>query len=111
MADYEIRQRKGDGGPTEVTVKPPKIGKKKPDFDEEESSWKLDVLRVITFGFCASLALSHFFSGGESLFWNLQNKPNFFRMDWWRHQMVSSLPRVLCMENTNACVTRTDRFT
>lgn len=90
MADYELRKRKGEAD--EVIVKPIEIGEKKKKSgvdDQEETNWTLDVLRVISFGLIASVVLSHFVSGGDSMWWNLKNKPNYFRVDWWKAQLVS----------------------
>jgi hypothetical protein len=91
MADNELRQRKGEPPAAEAQpaqIEKTKTKKTKGAVDEEESSWKLDILRVLSFGLVASVALSHVISGGESMFWNLKNKPNYFRIDWWKAQLV-----------------------
>jgi hypothetical protein len=88
MADHELRKRKGEAD--EVVVEPVQTDDKKKKAsvdDQEETNWTLDVLRVISFGLIASVVLSHFVSGGDSMWWNLKNKPNYFRVDWWKAQL------------------------
>ncbi|KAL7911157.1 cytochrome b5 [Trichoderma velutinum] len=85
MADSELRQRKQqDAG---AATKPAKAKSSKSRADDEDaySPW-LDVLRVISFLFVASCALSYWISNGESFFWGMRNKPNYMRIDWWKAQ-------------------------
>lgn len=91
MADSELRQRKQPDA-VEAT-KPTKKSSSKSKVEEEDaySPW-LDVLRVITFLFVASCALSYWISNGESFFWGMRNKPNYLRVDWWKAQWVRSSP-------------------
>lgn len=88
MADSELRQRKPQD--TEEPVQETKVKKKtksKVRDADAESPW-VDVLRVISFLFVASCALSYWISNGESFFWGMKNKPNYLQVDWWKAQMV-----------------------
>ncbi|KAL6695998.1 cytochrome b5 [Trichoderma pleuroticola] len=85
MADSELRQRKQpDAGEATKPAKK-KSSKSKVDDEDAYSPW-LDVLRVISFLFVASCALSYWISNGESFFWGMRNKPNYLRVDWWKTQ-------------------------
>ncbi|KAL7798187.1 cytochrome b5 [Trichoderma ceciliae] len=84
MADSELRQRKQpDAG---EPIKAAKTKKLKVRDEDAYSPW-LDALRVISFLFVASCALSYWISNGESFFWGMRNKPNYMRVDWWKAQM------------------------
>ncbi|KAH8175570.1 cytochrome b5-like heme/Steroid binding domain-containing protein [Sarocladium implicatum] len=86
MADTELRQRKGDPVPTNVkdAITQPVKKKKAPAFEHDKPDWWIDSLRVLSFLFVASCALSHVVSGGESYFWGLKERPNYFRSEWWK---------------------------
>ncbi|PTB46999.1 uncharacterized protein TrAFT101_003567 [Trichoderma asperellum] len=87
MADSELRQRKPQDAEEPVQeVKVKKSTKSKVRDADAESPW-VDVLRVISFLFVASCALSYWISNGESFFWGMKNKPNYLRVDWWKAQM------------------------
>jgi hypothetical protein len=88
MADSELRQRKPHAAEDPIE---PARKKKSPQqlVDEEEKyTYWIDALRVITFLFLASCALSYWISNGESFFWGQKNKPNYMRVDWWKAKMV-----------------------
>ncbi|UKZ77260.1 hypothetical protein TrVFT333_004980 [Trichoderma virens FT-333] len=83
MADSELRQRK------QQDAKPAKTkssSKSRVDEEDAYSPW-LDTLRVISFLFVASCALSYWISNGESFFWGMRNKPHYLRVDWWKAQI------------------------
>lgn len=88
MADSELRQRKPQDA--EEPADAPEVKKSKKSKTREtdaEPVW-VDVLRVISFLFVASCALSYWISNGESFFWGMKNKPNYLRVDYWKAQMV-----------------------
>lgn len=88
MADSELRQRKPQDAEEPVQeTKVKKSTKSKIRDPDAESPW-VDVLRVISFFFVASCALSYWISNGESFFWGTKDKPNYLRVDWWKAQMV-----------------------
>ncbi|KAL2110529.1 hypothetical protein VUR80DRAFT_1090 [Thermomyces stellatus] len=83
MADTsELRQRK----PAPANEEEPRRARAKARADEEDqyTPW-VDVLRVLTFLFVASCALSYLISSGESLFWGMQHKPHYLRLNWWKN--------------------------
>ena len=110
MAD-SVRQRKGKPTPKKETE----------PFDAEESAAEdeapaeepvsvkerivaeetdrftifLDVLRVITFLFAASCALSYLVSNGETFFWGMQHPPKYLQTKWWKSQLVRSFGRLV----------------
>ncbi|EGR48609.1 uncharacterized protein TRIREDRAFT_77955 [Trichoderma reesei QM6a] len=91
MADSELRQRKPHAAEDPIE---PARKKKSPQqlVDEEEKyTYWIDALRVITFLFLASCALSYWISNGESFFWGQKNKPNYMRVDWWKAKMNGPL--------------------
>lgn len=92
MADSELRQRKQPDAAEATVPAKKKPSKSKVDDEDAYSPW-LDVLRVISFLFVASCALSYWISNGESFFWGMRNKPNYLRVDWWKAQWVRS-PRL-----------------
>ncbi|KAL6804643.1 cytochrome b5 [Trichoderma sp. SZMC 28013] len=85
MADSELRQRKQPDAAEATVPAKKKPSKSKVDDEDAYSPW-LDVLRVISFLFVASCALSYWISNGESFFWGMRNKPNYLRVDWWKAQ-------------------------
>lgn len=88
MADSELRQRKQqDAGEPTKPAKTKSGSKSRADDEDAYSPW-LDVVRVVSFLFVASCALSYWISNGESVFWGMKNKPNYMRVDWWKAQMV-----------------------
>lgn len=90
MADSELRQRKPqDAEEPARETRPKKSAKRKLSETDAEPPW-IDVLRVLSFLFVASCALSYWISNGESFFWGMKHKPNYLRVDWWKAQMVSS---------------------
>lgn len=91
MADSELRQRKPQDAEEPVQAPKAKKSTKKIRETDAESPW-VDVLRVISFLFVASCALSYWISNGESFFWGMKNKPNYLRVDWWKTQMVPTYP-------------------
>ncbi|KAL7941665.1 cytochrome b5 [Trichoderma barbatum] len=102
MADSELRQRKQqDAAEATKPAKTKSKSKSKSKVDDEDaySPW-LDVLRVISFLFVASCALSYWISNGESFFWGMKNKPNYLRVDWWKAQVQG--PIYLTLEQLSA---------
>lgn len=88
MADSELRQRKPQDAEEPVQVsKAKKSTKSKISETDDEPVW-VDVLRVLSFLFVASCALSYWISNGDSFFWGMKNKPNYLRVDYWKAQMV-----------------------
>lgn len=84
----ELRQRKA--APTKEDEAPRKTRpKSRADEEDEYTPW-VDILRVLTSLFVASCALSYLISSGESLFWGLQHKPKYMRLDWWKSHFVRS---------------------
>lgn len=69
-------------------TKPSRIRAKLQHEDEGRDSPLLDILRVITFLFFASGALSYLISGGESFFWGMKNPPNYLKVAWWKSKFV-----------------------
>jgi hypothetical protein len=95
MADSELRQRKPQDTEEPVQeTKPKKRTKSKFSETDAEAPW-VDVLRVISFLFVASCALSYWISNGESFFWGMKNKPVYLRVDWWKAQVVRYLLSLL----------------
>ncbi|KAM0451274.1 hypothetical protein ACHAPV_005256 [Trichoderma viride] len=91
MADSELRQRKQQDAEEPVQApKAKKSTKSKIRDTDAESPW-VDVLRVISFLFVASCALSYWVSNGDSFFWGMKHKPNYLRVDWWKAQMQGPL--------------------
>jgi hypothetical protein len=88
MADSELRQRKQQDAEEPTKETKTKSSSKSKVHDEDAYSPWLDVLRVISFLFVASCALSYWISNGESLFWGMKNKPQYLRTDWWKAQIV-----------------------
>ncbi|SPO03302.1 related to DNA damage response protein [Cephalotrichum gorgonifer] len=78
--------------------KPRKLKKKVRARDLEDDDpytpW-VDILRVISFLFVASCALSYLVSSGESFFWGMKNKPNYMRLDWWKSHFQPPLELTL----------------
>ncbi|KAK1723214.1 hypothetical protein CaCOL14_001115 [Colletotrichum acutatum] len=60
-----------------------KKSKKDNTYTDEYSPY-LDILRLLSFFFLASCALSYLQSGGESFFWGQKNKPWYMRPDYWK---------------------------
>ncbi|ODA82100.1 hypothetical protein RJ55_00605 [Drechmeria coniospora] len=95
MADDTLRQRKAmadDGQDAIPEVKSIKAkSKPKPKSvsaeDEDDYTPWVDVLRVLTFLFLASCALSYMISSGESFFWGMKQKPYYLRVDWWKARL------------------------
>ncbi|PTB75887.1 hypothetical protein M440DRAFT_1357485 [Trichoderma longibrachiatum ATCC 18648] len=99
MADSELRQRKphAEEDPIEPTRR-----KKSPGqlVDEEEKyTYWIDALRVISFLFLASCALSYWISNGESFFWGQKHKPNYMRVDWWKAKWEDRTPDMRGVED------------
>ncbi|CAM1504005.1 Fc.00g015960.m01.CDS01 [Cosmosporella sp. VM-42] len=63
------------------------------DDEDDDSPW-LDVLRVLTFLFLASCALSYTISGGETFFWGMKQKPDYLRVDYWKERLQGPPPPV-----------------
>ncbi|KAK2002489.1 cytochrome b5-like Heme/Steroid binding domain-containing protein [Colletotrichum falcatum] len=57
---------------------------KKAKAETDEYSPYLDILRVLSFLFLASCALSYLQSNGESFFWGHKNKPWYLRQSYWK---------------------------
>lgn len=110
MADSELRQRKAPAPEDKSQEKPQEESqdesqeapreksreeklRERLEKEDETTPW-VDGLRVLTFLFVASCALSYLISSGESFFWGVQNKPDYLRMDWWKSHFVRS-PRPL----------------
>ena len=100
MADAELRQRKAPAPEAEEKPREEKPRKEKSreeklrekvEREDETTPW-VDGLRVLTFLFVASCALSYLISSGESFFWGMQNKPYYLRLDWWKSHFVRCLP-------------------
>ena len=90
MADSELRQRKAQADkPADAE---PKNRRSTDDDDDEGYSPWVDVLRVITFLIVASCGLSYVVTGGSSWVWGGVQKPQYMRVDWWKEQLVRSLP-------------------
>lgn len=86
----ELRQRKL--APTKEEEAPRKArAKASADKEDRYTPW-VDILRVLTFLFVASCALSYLVSSGESLFWGMQHKPKYMRLEWWKSHFVRSAP-------------------
>lgn len=92
MADNELRQRKAkaDAGKADGSAKV----RARAQEDDESSSIRLDILRVLTFLFVASCGLSYVISSGESFFWGMQNKPYYLKPEWWKTKFVRSHPGI-----------------
>lgn len=89
MADAELRQRKApapEEKPRKEKSRDEKL-RERVEREDESTPW-VDGLRVVTFLFVASCALSYLISSGESFFWGMQNKPNYLRLDWWKSHFV-----------------------
>ncbi|KAJ3494494.1 hypothetical protein NLG97_g4045 [Lecanicillium saksenae] len=82
MADSELRQRKAKADDSKD--KESKKLRTRTQEDDDAGSFRLDVLRVLTFLFLASCGLSYVISSGESFFWGMKNKPNYMKPDWWK---------------------------
>ena len=112
MAD-SVRQRKGKQPPKketepfdaeesateeEVPSQEPASVKQRIDAEETDRfTIFLDVLRVITFLFAASCALSYLVSNGETFFWGMQHPPKYLQTKWWKSQLVRSSAELLSL--------------
>lgn len=100
MADEStLRQRKPqpkDDSASEVSQPstPTKKGKKtsssKADQDDTWDGYSpyVDILRVISFLFVASMGLSYVISGGESYWWGHKNKPEWMTQKFYRELIL-----------------------
>ncbi|KFA63741.1 hypothetical protein S40285_01959 [Stachybotrys chlorohalonatus IBT 40285] len=79
----EAKQQDSDDGNSAAV----KAASKVEEEDKDPYSPWLDILRVITFIFVASWVLSIMFTGGESGYWGIKEKPRYMRLDWWRNQI------------------------
>jgi len=88
MSDSEpnLRQRKVNA--SQETEKPVQSKVAARVKDEDEYSPWLDIVRVLSFLFVASCALSYMISSGESFFWGMQNPPKYLQKQWWKTQFV-----------------------
>ncbi|MBE3046163.1 hypothetical protein IMZ48_27220 [Candidatus Bathyarchaeota archaeon] len=90
MADSaELRQRKAAPAAED---KPRKTRARNKEEDEDRYTPWVDVLRVLSFLFVASCALSYLVSNGESFTWGMKHKPNYMRVDWWKSHFVRLPP-------------------
>ncbi|KAL1898666.1 hypothetical protein Cpir12675_001773 [Ceratocystis pirilliformis] len=95
MADQEIRQRKPAVSEKEpllqensIPAKPKSSHQRIRDEDEASaSSLVLDIFRVLTFLLLASCGLSYVTSGGKSMFWSTQARPNYLTLNYWKAHM------------------------
>lgn len=109
MADSELRHRKP--GPKEkgivefvdeqqevdegVRKSSPKVvsSKEVDDGFDDYTPW-VDVLRVLSFLFLASCALSYVISGGETFFWGMKEKPDYLTKDYWKEKLRGPDPPI-----------------
>ncbi|KXH66230.1 cytochrome b5-like Heme/Steroid binding domain-containing protein [Colletotrichum salicis] len=68
-----------------------KKSKKDKTYTDEYSPY-LDILRLLSFFFLASCALSYLQSGGESFFWGQKNKPWYMKPSYWKAKWVRNQP-------------------
>lgn len=111
MADSELRQRKPaapqdeQSEPQESPRKTKKTTSKNADDEATDFvSIGLDVLRVISFLFVVSCALSYVISGGESWFWGMKNKPNYMKVDYWKEKIQGPVAYPLPFLNENLLI-------
>ncbi|KXH58374.1 cytochrome b5-like Heme/Steroid binding domain-containing protein [Colletotrichum nymphaeae SA-01] len=78
---------------TTADKKKSKKSKKESVYTDEYSPY-LDILRLLSFFFLASCALSYLQSGGESFFWGQKNKPWYMRPDYWKAKWVRVQPPI-----------------
>jgi len=78
QADSETERRE-----SEAPKGKKKSSKARLEEEDDYSPW-IDVLRVLSFLFFASCALSYLISSGESYFWGMKDKPNYLQPKWWK---------------------------
>lgn len=87
MADSEVRQRKPAATADTTKTRAKSTGGKARE-DDDETSWVIDIFRVLTFLLVASCGVSYLVSGGESYFWGMKNKPNYLQLRYWQTKFV-----------------------
>lgn len=92
-----------DAPPVTTADKKKKSKKSKKDntYTDEYSPY-LDILRLLSFFFLASCALSYLQSGGESFFWGQKNKPWYMRPDYWKAKWVRHQPNLSLPHSVNS---------
>lgn len=85
QADSETERRE-----SEAPKGKKKSSKARLEEEDDYSPW-IDVLRVLSFLFFASCALSYLISSGESYFWGMKDKPNYLQPKWWKAKFVRTI--------------------
>lgn len=92
MADTaELRQRKAAPA-AEAEPKPRKMTARDRKAKEDRYTPWIDMLRVLTFLFVTSCALSYLISSGESFTWGMKQTPTYLRLSWWKRHFVCPSP-------------------